>query len=60
MSYASQLWSKEKGHQLPMLLADSPSYIMEDIKAAAYGHHLFEVSDVFIHNVIDYYLFVLV
>lgn len=43
LAYASELWRIQKGYQLPPLLDKAPSALKEEIKAAAYGHHLYEV-----------------
>lgn len=49
ISYANQLWNKERGYQVPVFVKESPSYIQESIMAAAYGHHLYEVAAYFIN-----------
>lgn len=43
IDYSNQLWDTNKGVQLPDLLKDAPSYIMEELKGAAYGKHLCDV-----------------
>lgn len=44
LDYASQLWKIQKGRQVPALLQKAPNFLKEQIKVAAYGHHLFEVT----------------
>lgn len=43
ISYAHQLWTKEIGKQVPEFLREAPTFLREEIKAAAYGQHLYEV-----------------
>ncbi|KAF2884190.1 hypothetical protein ILUMI_21972 [Ignelater luminosus] len=41
-NYFNHLWKKDRGLQLPVLLEEAPNYLLEDVKAAAYGKHFYD------------------
>lgn len=50
MDYSYQLWTTNRGVQMPKILHEAPAYIMEELMGAAYGKHLAEVVSIYLHK----------